>query len=160
MVPIADPADHNVIIKITDVFGNTVVANADVVMSLTGAGLTVDGGTAATTLSGLTYSATEGGHGIEVWTTAAGSFALSLSITASDVVGLPTANKSLFLTQTAVSVAGLAAQISTLTAQVEALQAQMADMRTKARSVTKKKYNTLARKWNAATPGARVALQQ
>ena len=59
-----------------------------------------------------------------------------------------------------VSAVDLSAQVTSLTAQVAALQAQMADMRTKARSVTKKKYNTLARKWNAANPGARVALKK
>ena len=59
-----------------------------------------------------------------------------------------------------VNAVDLSAQVTSLTAQVAALQAQMADMRTKARSVTKKKYNTLARKWNAANPGARVALKK
>ena len=59
-----------------------------------------------------------------------------------------------------VNAVDLAAQVTALTAQVAALQAQTADMRTKARSVTKKKYNTLARKWNAANPGARVALKK
>ena len=59
-----------------------------------------------------------------------------------------------------VNAVDLSAQVTALTAQVAALQAQMADMRTKARSVTKKKYNTLARKWNAANPGARVALKK
>jgi hypothetical protein len=51
-------------------------------------------------------------------------------------------------------------QITALTAQVAALTAQLAASRPMATSVTKKKYNTLARKWNAANPGARVALKK
>jgi len=52
------------------------------------------------------------------------------------------------------------ATLATLTAQVAALTAQLAASRPIATSVTKKKYNTLARKWNAANPGARVALKK
>jgi hypothetical protein len=156
-VPISAPDDNNVIVKITDVFGNTVKAAATVTSSTTGAGVTLD--PTAGSMS-LTYSSTEGGHGFKMHTTSSGGFAINLSITATDVTGLPAAKKSLFLTSTAVSVAGLSAQITTLTAQVAALTAQLAESRPMATSVTKKKYNTLARKWNAANPGARVALKK
>jgi len=158
-VPISVPDDHNVIVKVTDVFGNTVKAATTVAQTLTGAGLTLDGSTTAGNLS-LTYDSTEGGHGFKMHTTASGSFAVNLSITATDVTGLPAAKKSVFLTSNAVSIGGLSAQITTLTAQVAALTAQLAESRPKATSVTKKKYNTLARKWNAANPGARVALKK
>jgi hypothetical protein len=59
-----------------------------------------------------------------------------------------------------VSAVDLSAQVTALTAQVAALQAQLEASRPKATSVTKKRYNTLARKWNAANPGARVALKK
>ena len=59
-----------------------------------------------------------------------------------------------------VAAVDLSAQVTSLTAQVAALTAQLEASRPKASSVTKKKYNTLARKWNAANPGARVALKK
>ncbi len=59
-----------------------------------------------------------------------------------------------------VNAADLSAVVTALQAQVAALTAQLAESRPKARSVTKKRYNTLARKWNAANPGARVALKK
>jgi hypothetical protein len=130
-VPISAPTDNNVIIKITDVFGNTVKADTSVTSAATGAGVTMD---PAAGSNSLRYSSTEGGHGFKIYTTSTGGFAVNLSISASDVTGLPKANKSLFLTQTAVSVTGLTAQVATLTAQVAALTAD---------------YNALAAKWNA-----------
>jgi hypothetical protein len=59
-----------------------------------------------------------------------------------------------------VGVVDLATRVATLETQVATLQAQLANSRAKATSVTKKRYNTLARKWNAANPGARVALKK
>ena len=129
-IPISVPDDNNVIVKVTDVFGNTVKANTTVTSSTTGAGVTLAPVAGA---MALTYSATEGGHGFKIHTTGTGGLAVGLSITATDVTGLPTAKKSLFLTATAVSVAGLTAQITALTAQVAALTAD---------------YNALAAKWN------------
>jgi hypothetical protein len=68
---------------------------------------------------------------------------------------------------TIITTASQAAQLATLTTQVTELQAkvtaltdQLAASRPVADSVTKKKYNTLARKWNAANPGAKVALKK
>ena len=156
VIPVTAPASNNVIAKITDVFGNTVVAATTVTGATTGTGVTLDPVAGA---MALTYSSTTGGHGFKLHKTSAGGMAINLAITANpaDVTGLPAAVKSIFLTTT---VADQGAQITALTAQVAALTAQMADMRSKARSVTKKKYNTLARKWNAANPGARVALKK
>jgi len=129
-VPISAPDDNNVIIKITDVFGNTVKAATSVTSAGTGAGVTMS---PAAGSNSLTYSSTEGGHGFKIHTTGTGGFAVNLSITATDVTGLPTAKKSLFLTSTAISVTGLTAQVTALTAQVAALTAD---------------YNALAAKWN------------
>jgi hypothetical protein len=139
-VPISEPDDHNVIVKITDVFGNTVKAATTVASSMTGAGVTIDAGTTAANLS-LTYDATEGGHGFKLHTTGTGGLAVGLSITATDVTGLATAKKSLFLTATAVSVTGLTAQVTALTAQVAALTAD---------------YNALATRWNKKVASKRT----
>jgi hypothetical protein len=159
-VPISEPDDNNVIVKITDVFGNTVKANTSVDVSTTGAGVTLSNPQVANDSLALTYDSTEGGHGFKIYTTSSGSFAVELSISANDVSGLATAKDKLFLTSTAVSVTGLTAQVTALTAQVAALQAQLEASRPKATSVTKKRFNTLARKWNAANPGSRVALKK
>ena len=118
--------------------------------------------TPANTTDGFSQDATTNVYTI-VWTapaTAQGvavqaSLKTTTSPTAVTAFGTPVTTA--FFT---VNAQDLTAQVTALTAQVAALQAQMADMRTKARSVTKKKYNTLARKWNAANPGARVALKK
>ena len=156
VIPTSAPAANNVIAKITDVFGNTITSAVGLDTTTTGAGVTLSPG-AGTNVS-HSYSLTDGGHGIKLHKTSAGGMAINLAINANpaNVTGLPTAVKTLFLTTTVVD---QTAQITALTAQVAALTAQMANMRTKARSVTKKKYNRLARKWNAANPGARVALK-
>jgi hypothetical protein len=82
--------------------------------------------------------------------------------TAVTAFGTPVA--SVFFTVTATdltaTVTSLTAQVASLTAQVAALTDQLAGSRPVADSVTKKKYNTLARKWNAANPGAKVALKK
>jgi hypothetical protein len=44
--------------------------------------------------------------------------------------------------------------------RIAVLTTQLAASRPIATSVTKKRYNTLARKWNAANPGAKVALKK
>jgi hypothetical protein len=152
-VPISEPDDNNVIVKVTDVFGNTVKANTSVDVSTTGAGVTITNPAPSSDALALTYDSTEGGHGFKIYTTLSGSFAVELSISANDVSGLASAKDKLFLSSTAVSVASLTAQIAALTAQLEA-------SRPKAKSVTKKKYNTLARKWNRANPSDRVALKK
>jgi hypothetical protein len=145
-IPTSAPATNNVIAKITDVFGNQITSSVSVTSATTGAGVTLD---PAAGSNSLTYSATEGGHGFKLHKTEAGGMALNLSITASDVTGLPKANKSLFLTTT---VADKDATIASLTSQVAALTAQLAA------TVTKAKYNKLARKWNRANPSNKVKL--
>jgi hypothetical protein len=134
-VPISAPDDNNVIIKITDVFGNTVKAATTVTSAGTGAGVTMS---PAAGSNSLTYSSTEGGHGFKIHTTGTGGFAVNLSITATDVTGLPTAKKSLFLTSTAISVSGLTTQVAALTAQVAALTADYNALATKYNKLVKK----------------------
>jgi hypothetical protein len=143
-VPISVPADNNVIVKITDVFGNTVKADTSLTGSTTGAGVVL--APVAGTMA-LTYSSTEGGHGFKIHTTGTGGLAVGLSFFSAptDVTGLPTAKKSLFLTATAVSVTGLTAQITALTAQVAALTAD---------------YNALATRWNKKVDSKRKVFKK
>jgi hypothetical protein len=135
-IPTSAPSANNVIVKITDIFGNTVKAAATVTSSTTGAGQVLDpvAGSMA-----LTYSSTEGGHGFKMHTTSTGGLALSLAISATDVTGLAKAKKSLFLTSTAVDVAALQTSITALTAQVAALTADYNALATKFNKKVKKK---------------------
>ena len=146
-------ASDNLTATVTDVFGNAVENSAGVVtVGVVGNGASVDDTTPD-------WSATKKNYGSTVTTTGSGSFGISAAITSApaDVTGLAAANSSAFVT---VNSGSSTTEITTLTARVAALTAQLAESRPKATSVTKKKYNTLARKWNAANPGARVALKK
>ena len=150
---------------VTDVFGNTITdtnKGESVVRPFAAASTTVTR-TGAVALVGdaATWNSIR-----KVWeakvtgSAGGGSAAASVEltgVTSLTTLGLPAPRTVAFVS---LNTTDLAAANLALTAQVAALQAQMADMRTKARSVTKKKYNTLARKWNAANPGARVALKK
>ena len=149
---------------VTDIFGNVMTGLVTGDLNLTGLG----GNLAAITKGDFAQNATTG---VVTFTAAnrstVGAAALSLvtdtSLTAvadGSPVKVAAFGDPIGTQFFAVNAVDLSAQVTALTAQVAALQAQMADMRTKARSVTKKKYNTLARKWNAANPGARVALKK
>ena len=149
---------------VTDMFGNVLTGIIDTDLNVTGLG----GNLAAITETEFAQNATTGVVSFKAANrSTVGSAAISIvtdtSLTAAGdgapvkvaAFGDPVGTQFF-----AVNAVDLSAQVTSLTAQVAALQAQMADMRTKARSVTKKKYNTLARKWNAANPGARVALKK
>ena len=145
---------------LVDAFGNT-VETGELAVTVVGGGSStfVDEKAVA---DKITWSATTKRHaGVLTAGKVEGTIALQAVLagtaTTDQVAAFGTPVRTYFTT---ITTASLAAQVTALTAQVAALQAQMADMRTKARSVTKKKYNTLARKWNAANPGARVALKK
>ena len=150
---------------VTDVFGNKHTSTtasdfasphpSSMVITTLGAANPVGGGT-------FTWNVTRSvWEGKVTGTVDAGSVAINLALDTEGgtqtAKGLPAPKTGAFAS---ITNADLTGQVASLTAQVAALQAQMANMRTKARSVTKKKYNTLARKWNAANPGARVALKK
>ena len=147
---------------VKDMFGNdltTALETADF-------SVTAVGGSAANLTDGgadWAYNATTKVYTIKhVARDTAGSYALSLNVdTASKNATKVTAFGDLALTAFfSITANDPTVQIAALTAQVTALQAQLEASRPKATSVTKKKYNTLARKWNAANPGARVALKK
>ena len=134
--------------KMSDAYGNAVT---------TGTGPTPTGFGA--TFNAATYSATTKLWSAAVATVTGDNVAMNLAITPQDLsaTGFEKPVNSSFKL---LSAGDAAAQVTTLTAQVAALTAQVAASRPMATSVTKKKYNTLARKWNAANPGARVALKK
>ena len=144
---------------VTDVFGNPVSSG----LTITANGFVVDNLGAFTSAPTL-VAGTNGTNGVwnflgTVGATGAGLMTIAVGGTAAvagNVTGLPDSSLTAVVS---IGASDPAVQITALQAQVATLTAQMADMRTKARSVTKKKYNTLARKWNAANPGARVALK-
>jgi hypothetical protein len=136
---------------VSDMFGNKI---EDAVVTVTGTGGDVEA------TEQLTWDAVKKVYVEDITArTSAGQFALALSLaeTATKVTALGTPATTAFFV---VNAADLSAQVTALTAQVAALTAQLASSRPTATSVTKKKYNTLARKWNAANPGARVALKK
>ena len=136
--------------QVTDAYGNKLeTANlTEVTTSALGA-----------TISAETYSTVRKQYEAKVFGTAANNVAMTVNLTAIDLSanGFAAPVKYAFSN---VSASALADQVKVLTAQVAALTAQLAASRPIASSVTKKKYNTLARKWNAANPGARVALKK
>ena len=145
---------------IVDAFGN----NLTTALTHGSFDFTQVGATApADSTTGFSYNTVTKVYSI-TWTAPATAQGVAVQATLRPAVAAPTAvtafGTPVSTVFAAVNVVDSAAQVTALTAQVAALQAQMADMRTKARSVTKKKYNTLARKWNAANPGARVALKK
>jgi hypothetical protein len=147
------PSSDNLKVAITDVFGNNAGSGKTVTASVLGGGATVDGSATGS----LSYDSDDKVYEGLIVATTTSSFALSVTITATDVDGLPDAVDSYFKT---INSSDAAASVAALTAQVAALQAQLEASRPKAKSVTKKRYNTLARKWNAANPGSRVALKK
>jgi hypothetical protein len=136
-----------------DMFGNKIEvagSNAAVLAS------TLPGGSVA-----MVWNATKKIYEGE-FTNRATAGLVGLNLTVKDggagaVTAFGTPVQNVFLT---VNAADLQAANTALTAQVAALTAQLAASRPKANSVTKKRFNTLARKWNAANPGARVALKK
>jgi hypothetical protein len=156
-------------VVVTDVFGNAIVTNTasrlDSVVSGFDINGTVVGGDASilTDSQAFTYDTIRKAYvGNIVGRTTSGQIALSVSLTSSDaaitkVIGLADPVDSFFAV---LNGGDQTATITALQAQVAALTAQLAESRPKATSVTKKRFNTLARKWNAANPGARVALKK
>ena len=152
---IAQSSTADVLITVTDVFGNAKENDSD---TATAIGTPTVSPSTAVSAAASAWDATKLAYKAVLTATAdGGQFSLSVSVAATNVTGLPVAKNTFFA---ALNAANPNTAVNALTAQVAALQAQLADMRTKARSVTKKKYNTLARKWNAANPGARVALKK
>jgi len=143
------PSSDNLKIAITDVFGNN-VSGATVTATVLGGGGAIDD-------ANPDYDSDDKVYEAKVSATTSGAFALSVTISATDVDGLPDAVTSYFKT---INSSDAAASIAALTAQVAALQAQLEASRPIALSVTKKQYNTLVRKWNAANPGNKVALKK
>jgi hypothetical protein len=146
---------------LVDAFGNT-VTTGELEVSVIGGG----SGTSFTSSTGTSnrvhYSTTTLRHeGTLTAGDTAGQIAVSAqlagSATAAQITAFGTPVRTYF---TVITTASLSGQVTALTAQVAALTAQLAESRPIATSVTKKKYNTLARKWNAANPGARVALKK
>ena len=135
--------------NLTDAYGNHVASDTAAVTAA------VVGGT----VSSITYSATTKLYTVPVATVTADNVGLQLTLGTTDLSdnGFAKPVKSAFQLTSA---GDLQAKVTALTAQVAALTAQLAASRPMATSVTKKKYNTLARKWNAANPGARVALKK
>jgi len=133
----AYPTTKNVVVKVTDVFGNLIKTGTPVTVEVAGSGSAVETATPA-------YSSTLLGHATSIKAAAAGNFGLSVKITTApdDVDGLADAVDTYFTT---VGSADLAAQVTALTAQVAALTAD---------------YNALAKKYNKKVKKSkRVALK-
>jgi hypothetical protein len=154
---VAEADGATVSFQVTDMFGNKLsTANlAAVTTSALGA-----------TISAATYDTVRKQYEAKVFGTATSNVAMSVSLTAVDLSANGFA-KPIKYAYSSVSGGTLETQVTTLTAQVATLQTQitaltdqLAASRPIADSVTKKKYNTLARKWNAANPGAKVALKK
>ena len=148
--------DAKVTFKLTDPYGNAI--------SAAGAAITPTGFGA--TFAAATYSSTT-----KLWSSTLSAItqdnvAINLAISPADLSskGFAKPVKSSFKMISAGDLSGqvttLTAQVTSLNAQIKALSDQLAASRSVADSVTKKKYNTLARKWNAANPGAKVALKK
>jgi hypothetical protein len=149
--------------SITDVFGNKIegltgAAGDNLSLTLFGTASAVST-TPATAV--WTESTTNPGtytFGIDTGAVAGqGAVGIAPKVAPTSIAALGAPKGGQFLT---FNTASLADQVTALTAQVAALTAQLAESRPKATSVTKKRFNTLARKWNAANPGARVALKK
>ena len=134
----AYPTTKNVVVKVSDVFGNLIKTGTPVTLEVAGSGSAVESATPA-------YSGTLLGHATSIKAASAGNFGLSVKITTApdDVDGLADAVDTFFTT---VGSADLAAQVTALTAQVAALTAD---------------YNTLAVKFNKKVKKAKnkVALK-
>jgi len=111
------PASDNLKVTVKDVFGNN-VSGATVSASVFGGGGAVDDATPD-------YSSTSKTYGAKLSSTSAGTFALTVSITATDVDGLPDAVSEYFATLNSSSpdttIAALTASVAALTADYNAL---------------------------------------
>jgi lipoprotein-anchoring transpeptidase ErfK/SrfK len=164
-LPALEPEEEGVIVAVvTDAFGN-VVDKEDAAASLTVTRV----GTGSPSSTDVQYSdTTERWEGTITAGATAGQLAVSLVIaglTATDeqeeAFGAP--NNTFFgiiNVSAAKSVAAWEADIKVLNDRITVLTTQLEASRPKATSVPKKKYNKLARKWNAANPGAKVALKK
>lgn len=162
---------NKVYAKTTDVFGNPVVTTVPTVSAINA------------TLGAVSVSDTATGTFVFDLTAPAtvGTVALAVAITATDVVGLPTAvksvNKFAFVSNPADALATANAQVASLTAQLAAEKAahavtKAAVDKAAADAVTAKaasdlaaaaykaEFNALAKKWNAKNPKAKVALKK
>jgi hypothetical protein len=145
---------------LVDAWGNT-VESQDLDVTVVGGGTSTFADEAANA-DKISWSTTTKRHaGVLTAGKVAGTIAIQAALagTATDdqVKAFGTPVRTYFTT---LATASLAGQVTALTAQVAALTAQLAESRPKATSVTKKRFNKLARKWNAANPGARVALKK
>jgi hypothetical protein len=129
---------------VTDVFGNA-VTNAVVTTAVLRGSVT----------TALTYDATDKRYkGVITTPATAGAVNGIVTISASDVVGLPKAVKEVAFS---IAAADLAGQVAVLNAKVAELEAKLA-LADAAAAGNKKKYNSLAAKWNKKFPKAKVAL--
>jgi hypothetical protein len=152
---------------LVDAWGNT-VETGELAVTAVGGGSTTFADESAQS-NKITWSTTSKRHaGVLTAGKTAGQIAIQASLagTATDdqikAFGTPVRTNFTIITTASVAaqVTALEAQITALKAQITALTDQLAASRPVADSVTKKKYNTLARKWNAANPGAKVALKK
>jgi hypothetical protein len=156
-------ADFKYTVSVKDMFNNPVsgIVAGDFAVSALGA---FDSGLADTDLTFTEIASNKGTYNVtvpaaEVTASGAGLITMLMDTDTYDQEETSFGKRSLSVTLS-VSSADPSVQIASLTAQVTALTAQLAASRPVASSVTKKRYNTLARKWNAANPGARVALKK
>jgi hypothetical protein len=121
------PASDNLLVAITDVFGNN-VSGATVNAAVLGGGGAVDDATPDYDSDAKVYEA-------KVSSTTSGAFAISVTITATDVTGLPDAVDSYFKT---INSSDASSQIAALSAQVAALTADYNALATKYNKLVKK----------------------
>jgi hypothetical protein len=163
-LPALEPEEEGVIVAVvTDAFGNVVDSDDNQSLTVTRVG------TGSPSSTDVQYSdTTERWEGTITAGATAGQLAVSLVIagfTATDeqeaAFGAP--NNTFFgiiNVAAAKTAAAWEADIKVLNDRIAVLTTQLAASRPIATSVTKKRYNTLARKWNAANPGAKVALKK
>jgi hypothetical protein len=163
-LPALEPEEEGEIVAVvTDAFGNVVDEESDQSLTVTRVG------TGSPDSTDVQYSdTTERWEGTITAGATAGQLAVSLVIaglTATDeqeaAFGAP---NNTFFGIINVAAAKTAdewqADIKVLNDRITVLTTQLEASRPKATSVPKKKYNKLARKWNAANPGAKVALKK
>jgi hypothetical protein len=163
-LPALEPEEEGEIVAVVaDAFGNVIDSVSNQTLTVTRVG------TGSPTGTNVVYSDTsERWEGTITAGATAGQLAVGLTIqglTATDeqeeAFGEP--NNTFFgIINVAAAKAAAAweADIKVLNDRIAVLTTQLAASRPIATSVTKKKYNTLARKWNAANPGAKVALKK
>lgn len=154
--------------KTTDIFGNPVVTTVPTVSAINATLGAVSVSDTATGTFAFDFSAPA----------LAGTAALSVAITATDVAGFPAAVKTVTkfaaITNPADALASLQAQLAAVKAELAAEKvahtatkaaAEAASVTAKAASdialaAYKAEYNALAKKWNAKNPKAKVALKK